>query len=133
MSLRSVMKDGIVFTKISNEGAVDPLAEEINFTGGIVEFKKVYAEFIDLSECDYQNAYIQDVAKLLELLEGAFKIFEKSFVAIYAASFYHVFGIIRMMKRYARSSTNLALVETFNDKDEAVTWLEKCIKKERSL
>jgi hypothetical protein len=133
MSLRSVMKDGIVFTKISDEGAADLLAKEMNSTGGIVEFNKIYAEFIDLSECDHENAYIQDIAKLLELLEGAFDIFEKSFVAVYVVSLYHVFGSIGMMKHYARSSKNLALVETFHDKDEAVTWLEKCIKKERRL
>ena len=133
MSLRSVLKDGIVFTKISDEGAADQLAEERNSTGGIVEFKKVYAEFIDLSECDHENSYTQDMAKLLGLLEGAFEIFENSFVAVYAASFYHVFGMIRMMKHYAMSSKNLALVETFHDKGEAVTWLEKCTRKARNL
>jgi len=133
MSLRSVLKDGIVFTKISDEGAADQLAEESNSTGGIVEFKKVYAEFIDLSECDHENSYTQDMVKLLELLEGAFEIFEKSFVAVYADSFYHAFGMIRMMKNYAMSSKNLVLVETFHDKDEAITWLEKCIRKARDL
>lgn len=133
MSLRSVMKDGIVFTKISDEGAADQLAEESNSPGGIVEFKKVYAEFIDLSECDHENAYTQDMVKLLELVEGAFEIFEKSFVAVYATSLDHVFGIIRMMKHCAMSSKNLALVETFRDKEEAVTWLGKSIRKARDL
>jgi len=126
MCIWSELKDGIVFTKVANDIDFDLVSNKVRSSDTLIESTGIYAELIDLSECDSVDLNSNEMVKLTGLIEDAFEKFEKSFVAVYAPNDY-VYGITSMMQNYAVLNDSSARVETFRDKEKALNWLEHCV------
>jgi len=123
MSIRSTVKDGIIFTEFSGEINYDVAIQQTEFIMSLKDRIVNQYELHDHTHTERINFSSNDIRKIAAYSIKTKDIFQHSFLAIYAPNDF-TFGIARMFEAFFKLEGHPIDAGIFRDKEEAIQFLK---------
>lgn len=128
MTIQSTIKNGIVYTCITDEINYEITRQHIDFIISLKDKIKNHYEFSDLTEITAITLTNDDMEKIAVYLEPSMGMYPHTYIAYYVKTDFQ-YGMARMFQISMEVTEFPMVIKIFRDKEKAIEFLKKAKQK----